>query len=136
MIVDDIEFNLFVLANSMNKLGIQLTSVARNGQEAFEIYKSQVEKNQPLDIITLDIDMPILDGKKALKLIRTYEMEMNIRPCLVIMVSAFCSDSEIRDCLGSPERRSSQMKANFFLKKPASVLDFFQVLKTLYIYEE
>jgi two-component system chemotaxis response regulator CheB len=56
---------------------IEVCGTARDGLEA-------VEKNRLLkpDVITLDVEMPMLDGISALKQI------MNERPCPVIMVSS------------------------------------------------
>lgn len=57
--------------------GIRVCGTAKNGMEA-------VEKNNLLrpDVITLDVEMPVLDGMKALKQI------MREKPCPVIMVSS------------------------------------------------
>jgi two-component system, chemotaxis family, protein-glutamate methylesterase/glutaminase len=60
---------------------IQVCGTARNGQETIET----IHLLQP-DVVTLDVDMPVLDGLKALKRI------MAECPCPVIMVSSLTVD--------------------------------------------
>ena len=63
LIVDDEEFNLYLIKNILNNWGVSFTE-AYNGQEAVDL----VKKNS-YDLILIDIQMPILDGYEATKLI-------------------------------------------------------------------
>ncbi len=63
LIVDDEEFNLYLIKNIIKKWGVSFTE-ARNGLEAFEL----AEKNE-YDLILMDIRMPVMDGYEATKLI-------------------------------------------------------------------
>ena len=63
LIVDDEEFNLYLIKNILNKWGVLYTE-AYNGSEAAEL----AEKNV-FDLILMDIRMPVMDGYEATKLI-------------------------------------------------------------------
>lgn len=63
LIVDDEEFNLYLIKNILNNWGVSFTE-ARNGKEASEL---AVKNNY--DLILMDIRMPVMDGYEATKLI-------------------------------------------------------------------
>jgi len=98
MVVDDVQFNNLILQRFFEKLNIEVTQMAEDGIDANEKYIDQIKKNESLDIVTMDIDMPRLDGKKAAEKIREYEKLNNLKPCILIMVSGDCSESDINEC--------------------------------------
>ncbi|NOZ68635.1 MAG: response regulator [Deferribacteres bacterium] len=53
--------------------------IAVDGEEAIEAYKLSWLKNEPYDLICMDIMMPKVDGQQALREIRDIEREMNIK---------------------------------------------------------
>lgn len=82
LIVDDSAFMRNALSNMLSSdPEIQIVGKARDGLEAIEL----VEKLRP-DIVTMDVEMPRMDGIAALKHI----MEKN--PVPVIMVSSITTD--------------------------------------------
>ena len=134
LVVDDIQFNRVILSNYLKNLGVRTPATeARNGQEAFDIFKGSVNirNKQSFNINTMDVEMPVLDGKKAVELIRNYEHEYKLNPCLIIMVSGNCSESEISECL-NPSRVTGLKNADFFLKKPISIDDLSNVITSWY----
>ncbi|KAI4707101.1 hypothetical protein J4E89_008040 [Alternaria sp. Ai002NY15] len=83
LIVEDNLVNQKVLRKQLQKFGWNI-SVAGNGQEALEWLKDSVywrneedspklDKKHDLDIILMDIEMPIMDGLTCARLIRDYE---------------------------------------------------------------
>lgn len=77
LVVDDSAVVRTVLSNMLQSdPRIRVCGTARNGEEAID----KAKLLQP-DVITLDVEMPVLDGIGALKRI------MSERPCPVIMVS-------------------------------------------------
>ncbi len=79
--VEDSPILLTTLKFSLEKQGYQVKT-ATNGLEALE----QFQKNQPIDLILMDADMPVLDGISACEKIRSTELGQNIP---VIMVTGY-----------------------------------------------
>ena len=78
LIVDDSAFMRKVISDLVKEIsGIEVVGIARNGLDALEI----IPKLKP-DIITLDVEMPKLNGLETLKIIKE---KYNIP---VIMVSS------------------------------------------------
>ncbi len=61
LIADDNDVNLDVLAAMLEDTGAKL-SIARNGQEALDAFAASA-----FDILLLDISMPVMDGRTALR---------------------------------------------------------------------
>ena len=85
LVVDDSAFVRFTITKHLaEKSDIQVVGAARDGVEALEL----IEKYQP-DVITMDVEMPRLDGLSTLKRI----MESKPRP--VIMLSSLTSEGAV-----------------------------------------
>lgn len=124
MIVDDAPFNHIVLTTFFNNIGIETVAIASNGLEAYQKYAELCERGNRPDIVTMDLYMPVLDGKEAARKIRRFENEKCIKPCFMPIISGNCSESEIAECLN----KKGNIKADAFLKKPASIEELVQVL--------
>ncbi len=82
LIVDDSLFMRTVLKDMLSKdTWINVVGTARNGKEALEL----IPKLRP-NVVTMDIEMPVMDGISALKQI------MSTRPIPVIMLSTLTKD--------------------------------------------
>jgi len=124
MVVDDLNFNVVILQNYFQKMDITVQEVAKDGYEAYLKYIKGAADRCRFDIVTLDVDMPRMSGKEAAKKIRQYEKKHDLKPCLLIMVSGNCSESDIGECLD----KNGDIRADYFLKKPATFDDLFLVL--------
>jgi len=58
--------------------GYGACDIAVDGQEALEAFKLAHDAGSPYDVIFLDIMMPALDGRDALKRLRAMEDEMGV----------------------------------------------------------
>ena len=92
LIVDDNAVNRMVLQALLAETGAQLTE-ATNGEEAVEATRAS-----PFDLVLMDISMPVMDGKQALKAIREDERgNASLTP--IIAVSAHALSHQIEEFL-------------------------------------
>ena len=91
-------------------------TIARDGQEALDIVKDSMAKDERFDLVFMDIQMPNLDGIQSTKLIR----EMGFSAPIVAL-TAFAEESNMRECLASG--------MDHFLPKPIRRPALKQVLK-------
>jgi CheY-like chemotaxis protein len=93
LIAEDFENNLMVMQYFMESLGASF-DVARNGREALTLYREQ-----PYDIVLMDVQMPEMDGIKATKEIRAYEVETSRSPAIIIAMTAHALAGDASRCL-------------------------------------
>ncbi len=104
LIVDDYDGNIVILTFLMDEIGLQY-DVANNGEEAIEKWKSK-----HYDLVLMDVQMPVMDGLTAAKIIRNYEIENNFQPTPIIGLTAHalvedkqkCIDAGMTDYLSKP----------------------------------
>jgi two-component system chemotaxis response regulator CheY len=121
LIVDDEPFARCVVKKFLGFLNITRVTEATDGADAFLKYKNLINQQRRPSIITMDINMPVCDGKGSAQKFREFEKSMNLEPCFLIMISGNCSESEIKSCLD----KDGTIRAQNFLKKPL----FFEDLK-------
>jgi CheY-like chemotaxis protein len=115
LLVDDIELNRKVASLMLKKLGYR-NDLATNGIEAIEALDQK-----SYDIVLMDIQMPVMDGLEATKIIREKWL---IGP-RIIVVTAFddcrdtCIDAGADDFLKKP-LRIEQLKAAIECNMPGS----------------
>tara|TARA_B110000285_G_C15036195_1_gene569383 strand:- start:152 stop:808 length:657 start_codon:yes stop_codon:yes gene_type:complete len=85
-----------------------------NGQELLDELKSQ-----PVDIVLLDLDMPIISGQQALKIIQKKHPST-----LVIIISMFYSDDFISECITTGARG--------FLPKNSDIEEVINAIDSVY----
>ena len=67
LIVEDVEFNFFYLQELIYDYNSQIEIIhAENGEEAIEICKN----NKAIDLVFMDIKMPVMTGDVAAKIIK------------------------------------------------------------------
>ncbi len=85
LLVEDDLLNQEVAATFLQRMGVNV-SIANNGQEAIEVLH-----REPFDCVLMDIQMPVMDGLNAVKLIRSDASLANLK---VIAMTANASNSE------------------------------------------
>ncbi|KAF2723355.1 hypothetical protein K431DRAFT_264936 [Polychaeton citri CBS 116435] len=106
LLVDDNDVNLKVLSACVQKVGCTFTK-SMNGLEAVEAYTRSVA---PIDLIFMDLSMPVMDGWEATRKIREHERKQGLQRAKIIALTA----------LGSSDARREALESGFdlFVSKP------------------
>ncbi len=84
LIVEDDVISRFMLKDFLSPYGN--CDTVGNGSEALQAFRIAVEKNEPYDLICMDIMMPIVDGQEAIRQIRNLEKEKGIKASAEVKV--------------------------------------------------
>jgi CheY-like chemotaxis protein len=105
LFVDDEHVNLTVGETVLKRLGYK-TLTASNGLEAINKYKAQ---NDEIDLIIMDMNMPIMDGEEAIKAILNFDSNARF-----IVSSGLLTKSQTRelDSLGITNFLQKPYRAN------------------------
>lgn len=118
LIVDDSSYNVEVLRGFFKKFGFQSISTAFDGQEAIKIYESHPSGH--FSLITMDLQMPIMDGFTACRAIRDFEANRKDgMETPIVIISGNCSKQEQDLCLN----REGDIRAIAFYRKPVSLVE-------------
>ncbi|SMG11230.1 PAS domain S-box-containing protein [Marivirga sericea] len=109
LLVEDNEINRLVAANSLKLIPCELTE-ATNGLEAIDILKAQ-----SFDLILMDVQMPVMDGIEATKIIRN-ELKLNT-PIIALSANAFKSEIDLTFSIGMNDYISKPYQEEDFLQK-------------------
>ena len=108
LMAEDNEINAMIAGEILRDRGIEV-DIAENGQKAVEMFAQQPAGSY--DLILMDIQMPVMDGREAARTIRAMETE---RPdASDIPIYALSADAFVED-----ERRSKESGMNGHLTKP------------------
>ncbi len=113
LIAEDNEINLKIIKEILNKKNIKNIFTASNGEEAVKLFK-----NKNIDIIFMDIQMPVLDGYRAAEKIRNSGRPDKDIPIIAITANALKGDRE--KCL--------QAQMTDYIAKPFKPADIYEML--------
>lgn len=113
LIVDDDMRNSFALSKLLSDKGL-IVKIAQNGQKALEL----LAENPDVDLVLMDIMMPVMDGYETIKRIRA-QRELRALPILALTAKAMKGDRE--KCLAAG--------ANDYLPKPVDIDRLFSMLR-------
>jgi two-component system, chemotaxis family, chemotaxis protein CheY len=102
LVVDDSPITQKQLVKIVQDGGYTVVGVVGSGDEAIKVFDAQKDS---IDLITLDITMPGLDGISVLKYIMSVKQDVN-----VVMISVIGKDSIIKECM--------ELGAKYFVTKP------------------
>ena len=105
MVVDDDMRNVFALSKVLKGKGMEVVK-AVNGQMALEV----LEKNEDIDLVLMDIMMPVLDGYEATRKIRGMKKYDKL-PIIALTAKAMKEDRQ--KCI--------EAGANDYMSKPVNV---------------
>ncbi|XDG04084.1 hypothetical protein ABKA04_003699 [Annulohypoxylon sp. FPYF3050] len=116
LVAEDNPTNIEVVSKMLKLEDVYDVTIAKDGQEAYELVKVNMENNLHFDLIFMDIQMPNVDGLQSTRLIRQMGYSAPI-----VALTAFSEESNIQDCMESG--------MNEFLSKPIRRPALKQVLK-------
>lgn len=113
LLVDDDLRNVFTLSKILRKFGLKVI-IADNGELALQ----KLQEEGPIDLIIMDIMMPIMDGYEAMKKIRSIHKFQKVP---IIALTAKTMPEDKSKCL--------EAGANDYLTKPVDVEKLISVIK-------
>jgi osomolarity two-component system sensor histidine kinase SLN1 len=116
LVADDNSTNIEVVSKMLKLEDVYDVTIAKDGQEAYDLVKANMERNQHFDVIFMDIQMPNLDGLQSTRLIRKMGYSAPI-----VALTAFSEESNVKECMESG--------MNEFLSKPIRRPALKQVLR-------
>ncbi|MDR1578510.1 MAG: response regulator [Deltaproteobacteria bacterium] len=111
LLVEDNDVNQLVAGRILGNAGFNV-SIASNGRVAVDMIKSE----EPYDLVLMDIQMPVMDGFTATRLIR--EMGHDSLPIVAMTAHAMSSDRELSLKAGMCDH----------INKPINVQELFRTL--------
>lgn len=105
LVADDNNTNIEVVSRMLKLEDVVDVTIAKDGQEAYELVKTNMERDQRFDLIFMDIQMPNVNGLQSTRMIR--KMGYNAP---IVALTAFSDASNVKDCMESG--------MNEFLAKP------------------
>ncbi|KAF3392842.1 Two-component system protein B [Penicillium rolfsii] len=96
LVAEDNTVNQEVVRRMLALEEVYDVTMVKDGQEAFDTVKANMEKGTVFDLIFMDIQMPNLDGLQSTRLIREIGYSAPI-----VALSAFAEESNIKDCMDS-----------------------------------
>ena len=117
LIVDDDMRNIYSLSHEFKRFNI-IVDVAENGVRALE----QIEKNSDIDLVLMDIMMPVMDGFTAIKEIRGRPGFLHLP---IIALTANNLNEDRKKCIA--------VGASDYLAKPIVVPDLIRLIKRCFL---
>jgi CheY-like chemotaxis protein/anti-sigma regulatory factor (Ser/Thr protein kinase) len=90
LLAEDDEINAYLIERIFSKYNIHLITTT-NGKEAINIFR---QRESEIDMVLLDLRMPIMNGFEAISIIREINSEIP-----VIAYTAYCSKSEVSEIM-------------------------------------
>jgi two-component system chemotaxis response regulator CheY len=116
IVVDDSMFIAKQLGQIFTSEGFEVAATAGDGAQGLQKYK---ELHPDIDLVTMDITMPVMDGVSALE--KILEFDKNAK---IIMVSALGKEDVVKKCLliGAKSYIVKPLDRKKVLERVASVL--------------
>lgn len=116
LIVDDNDLNIFALSASLKPRGPKLFT-AKDGAECINVLRN----NSEIELVLLDMMMPVMDGYEALTIIRQDEQLKNV-PVIALTAQAMLGDAEKCINAGANDYCSKPVDIDLLLKKICALI--------------
>mmetsp|Transcript_9286 Transcript_9286/g.17774 ORF Transcript_9286/g.17774 Transcript_9286/m.17774 type:complete len:696 (-) Transcript_9286:23-2110(-) len=97
LVVDDAPFNRIVLTEILKHAGFDCAE-AGSGFEAVDYIVSRAKEGQPVKLVIMDYEMPVMDGPTACRAILKKLNELNLEVPKVIAHTAHSSEDVLKTC--------------------------------------
>lgn len=95
LVVDDIQTNRVLSSRILERRGHSVR-MAENGRQAIECLE-----NEDFDLVLMDLQMPVMNGLEAMRIIRNSASAVRRHDIPVIAVTATCGDLAKKQCYES-----------------------------------
>ncbi|CAK7209152.1 Chk1 protein kinase [Sporothrix bragantina] len=99
-IAEDNPINRKIAIQYVQRLGYKTADAYDNGQKAVEALRAKAKEGVPYHIVLMDVQMPVLDGYEATKLLRRDPIQ-EVREVLVIAMTASAIQGDREKCLAA-----------------------------------
>jgi len=113
LIVEDEYTSRMIIKSSLEKYGT--CSIKANGTDTLKTIREAYQKNEPFDLICMDINLPDINGLKLVEKIRTIEINKDIpveKQTKIFIITGHANKDAIKE--------ASELKCNEFIVKPIS----------------
>lgn len=117
LLAEDNKVNQIVASKFLSNWGM-LCFIANHGEEALEILE-----NEPIDVILMDLQMPVMDGYEASVKVRTHEREEIRALPIIALTAATLNEEEVKTRLAGMD---------FYLTKPFDPDELLQTLAGIF----
>ena len=128
LIVEDDLVSRLLLQTFLSRYGA--CDVAVNGREAVQAFEVALQKGSPYNLICMDIAIPEMDGKEAVKRVRALEKAHRANAAGAVKIIMTTASTDIRDVL-----QSFQELCDAYLCKPLDTGKLLHELNTLHLVE-
>ena len=128
LLVEDDFTSRLVLQTFLSRYGD--CHIAVNGREAVEAFRGALDKGLPYDLVCMDIMMPVMDGREAVRQVRALEEARGILSTSgvkIIMTTAVEDIKEVIQCF--------RELCDAYLTKPIDLAKFLSYLKSYQLVE-
>lgn len=123
LLVDDNEDDLFLAKRVFKKLNIvNNIETARNGKEALELILTRDKADQKYELIIMDLQLPVLNGKQVLRELK----KENCYKTPVVIMSTSKEDRDVNECY--------DLLANSYIRKPVDSKEFLNIINEVVNY--
>ncbi len=118
LLADDVAVNRKIIEAYLKNTGIHI-EIAENGRQALEKFEKE-----EMDIILMDMEMPVMDGFEATRCIRKLETERGSIPIPIVALTAHAFSRE--------RQRSLDAGCSHFFTKPVRKADLLKLLQDIF----
>ncbi|HTL12629.1 MAG TPA: response regulator [Bdellovibrionota bacterium] len=96
LVVDDMQTMRSMLKGQLRTLGLKEFMEAENGEEALKILTAQATKNEPIQLILSDWNMPVMPGIELLKKVKS---NANFKDVPFVMITAEGEVHQVKEAI-------------------------------------